>query len=342
MKHSSTKHKYHSLYTPVKVIEHNWSNNMIPMVSVVCITYNHGRFIREAIESFLMQETNFKVEILIGEDCSTDGTREIVFDYKKKYPDLVRVITSTSNVGMHANGSRTLNAVRGKYIALCEGDDYWIDPLKLQKQVDYMESHPECSLCVHSALRINKDGNNKISYKRPFINNQSLSTVDIISLIKRMFATNSFFFRFKDIKNLPEYYIQAPVGDFPLAIHLSLQGNVYYIDQCMSTYRMGSIGSWSNRMKNKQEFEKYNKRAIETLAKIDKYTNYKYSKVINERILAFEFEKLLFESDINRMKLDKYKKFYTNMSIYKKIKIYIKYWLPNIYKVYKYLNNKSL
>jgi len=106
----------------------------MPMVSVVCITYNHGRFIREAIESFLMQETNFKVEILIGEDCSTDGTREIVFDYKKKYPDLIRVITSDPNVGMKANGFRTLNAARGKYIALFEGDDYWEDPYKLENK----------------------------------------------------------------------------------------------------------------------------------------------------------------------------------------------------------------
>jgi len=171
MKHSSTKHKYHSLYNPVKIIEHNWSDNMIPMLSVVCITFNHKQYIRDAIEGFLMQETTFKIEILIGEDCSIDGTREIVFDYKKKYPDLIRVITSNSNVGMDANGIRTLNAARGKYIALCEGDDSWIDPLKLQKQVDYMESHPGCSLSVHAALRINKDMNNKLGYKRPFINN---------------------------------------------------------------------------------------------------------------------------------------------------------------------------
>lgn len=120
-----------------------------PLVSVKMITYNHEPYIAQAIKGALRQETSFPFELVIGEDCSTDGTREIVFDYQKKYPDIIRVITSDQNVGMHKNGPRTLKECRGKYIAYCEGDDYWHHPQKLQKQVDFLEANPGYGL-VHS------------------------------------------------------------------------------------------------------------------------------------------------------------------------------------------------
>jgi glycosyltransferase involved in cell wall biosynthesis len=120
-----------------------------PLVSVDMITYNQKSYIARTIEGALQQKTNFPFEIVIGEDCSTDGTREIVFEYQKKYPDIIRIITSDKNVGGRENAWRTMMACRGKYLADCEGDDYWHNPYKLQKQADYLESHPECGL-VHS------------------------------------------------------------------------------------------------------------------------------------------------------------------------------------------------
>lgn len=120
-----------------------------PVVSVKMITYNHRPYVANAIEGVLRQQSSYPFELVIGEDCSTDGTRDIVLHYQKEYPTHVRVITSDSNVGMVRNGFRTEWACRGKYIAWCEGDDYWHHPLKLQKQVDYLESHPEVGL-VHS------------------------------------------------------------------------------------------------------------------------------------------------------------------------------------------------
>jgi glycosyltransferase involved in cell wall biosynthesis len=121
-----------------------------PLVSVKMLTYNHAPFIAQAIEGVLQQKTNFPFELVIGEDCSTDNTREIVFEYQKKYPDIIRVVTSDRNVGMNNNGLRTLHACQGKYIAFCEGDDYWHNPGKLQKQVEYLEGHPECGLVYSS------------------------------------------------------------------------------------------------------------------------------------------------------------------------------------------------
>ena len=123
-----------------------------PLVSIRTSTYNHGPYIKQCIEGILMQKTNFAFEYIIGEDFSTDETREIVFDYARKYPNIIRVITADYNVGSKANGRRCINACRGKYMALCEGDDYWTDPLKLQKQVDFLEGHPEYTMCFHAAI----------------------------------------------------------------------------------------------------------------------------------------------------------------------------------------------
>lgn len=127
-----------------------------PMVSIRTSAYNHAGYIRECIEGILNQKTDFKFEYIIGEDFSTDGTREIVFEYAEKYPDVIRVITADRNLGMKMNGQRCIDACRGKYIAICEGDDFWIDSYKLQKQVDYMESHPECAVCATEGYRLNQ------------------------------------------------------------------------------------------------------------------------------------------------------------------------------------------
>lgn len=120
-----------------------------PLLSVVTVTYNHEPFIAKCIEGVLMQQVSFPIELVIGEDCSTDGTRRICQEYAEKYPDLIHLIISDSNVGGLANERRVMTAARGKYVAYCEGDDYWTDPLKLQKQVDFLESHPECTASFH-------------------------------------------------------------------------------------------------------------------------------------------------------------------------------------------------
>lgn len=117
-----------------------------PLVSVHMITYNHEAFIRRAIEGVLSQQCDFTFELVIGEDCSTDGTRDIVTEYQKKYPDIIRLVTSETNVGMKKNGVRTFMACRGKYVAYCEGDDYWQRKDKLQIQAEYLEAHAECGL----------------------------------------------------------------------------------------------------------------------------------------------------------------------------------------------------
>jgi len=141
----------HHLVKPIPIINQAWGEGVVPLVSISCITYNHATFIREAMDGFLAQETTFPVEILIHDDASTDGTIEIIQGYEKKYPNLIRPIYQLKN--QYSQGVRGMMVrfnfprARGKYIALCEGDDYWIDPLKLQKQVEFMETNPEYIMC---------------------------------------------------------------------------------------------------------------------------------------------------------------------------------------------------
>lgn len=130
-----------------------------PLVSIRTATYNHGAYIKQCIEGVLIQKTTFPIEFIIGEDYSNDETREIVFQYAKKYPDTIRVITADYNVGSKANGRRCIRACRGKYMAICEGDDYWTDPLKLQKQVDFLEANSEYGMCYTQCKRFNEELN---------------------------------------------------------------------------------------------------------------------------------------------------------------------------------------
>lgn len=138
-------------------IMQNWSvkNTETPLVSVRCITYNHEPYIAQAIDGFLMQKTNFPFEVVIHDDASTDKTADIIREYEKKYPLIIKPIYQTENQYSKGNGAVTKvvnTKLKGKYIAFCEGDDYWIDENKLQVQFDFMEYHPECSLCVHNTI----------------------------------------------------------------------------------------------------------------------------------------------------------------------------------------------
>src|SRR5256885_7265379 len=130
-------------------------------VSVLVTTYNHERYVAQALDSVLMQKTDFEYEINIGEDCSIDRTRSIALDFQRRNPGKIRLLLPAENLGNGANRifARSFELARGKYIAILDGDDYWTSPVKLQKQVDFLDAHPECALCFHNATVIHADGN---------------------------------------------------------------------------------------------------------------------------------------------------------------------------------------
>lgn len=164
-----------------------------PLVSICCVTYNHAQFIRKCLDGFLLQQTDFPIEILIHDDCSTDGTTEIIREYEAKYPDLIFPLYEEENQYQHGKAAEidfyNYRRARGKYIAYCEGDDYWTDPLKLQKQVDFMEANPEYSVCFHNFYVIDNHTNTR---KCP-INLHNNSNIDGIDITSDMYIKNSFY-----------------------------------------------------------------------------------------------------------------------------------------------------
>ena len=218
-----------------------------PVVSVHMITYNHEPYIAQAIEGVLMQKTDFPIELIIGEDCSTDRTREIVLEYQKKHPEIIRVLSSEKNLGMVKNSFLIDGACRGKYIAYCEGDDFWHHPQKLQKQVDYLESHPDCGL-VHS------DNNRLWVEERIFENHvkktwgvsprNSEDTFTSLLLRKYRITTSTVCFRkvlLDELRNNEKHLLLDPKlksGELPRWLYFSLNSNFHYMDDSFSTYRV--------------------------------------------------------------------------------------------------------
>jgi glycosyltransferase involved in cell wall biosynthesis len=266
------------------------SNQVKPLVSVKTITYNHAPYIRRCIEGVLMQKTTFPFELVIGEDCSTDGTREIVLDYAKKYPEIIRVITSESNVGAKENSIRTNLACQGEYIAFCEGDDYWIDPLKLQKQYEAIIEH-NAVLVTHDTLVV-FFLNGKIVYdpklRRPKDASGFLDPEDIISK-RAQFHTSSLFLRAETLKKFPDWFYQAPVYDWPLKVICAYLGKVYYIDEIMSVFQKGVPGSYNararaTRIENGWDDAESELIYLKMLTNLDNYTGYQYSYLIKDDI----------------------------------------------------------
>lgn len=205
-----------------------------PLVSIRTSAYNHGKYIRQCIEGILMQKTDFAFEYIIGEDFSKDDTREIVMEYAAKYPDIIRVVTADYNVGMKANGERCIMRCRGKYMALCEGDDYWTDPYKLQKQVSYLEEHPECALVYTKAQTVRLDGATNV-IGEPIDAEYGLLAKNVIPTLTTLIR--------KDV--IEEYTAAAevsgkvwPAGDYPQWIWIAMKYDIHFIDEVTAAYRV--------------------------------------------------------------------------------------------------------
>lgn len=220
------------------------NENRNVMVSICCVTYNHENYIREAIDSFLMQKTKFPIEILIHDDASTDGTAEIIKEYENKHPDIIKPIYQTEN--QYQQG-RTISPVyqwpraRGKYIAMCEGDDYWTDPLKLQKQVDFLEKNQDYSICFHP-VKISKGGDIIDDY----ITENVHETTDIYDLARGNYIhTPSVLFK-RLWDELPEWITSCSVGDYPLHMLNAQYGKIKKLPEEMAIYRIHDSNIWAN------------------------------------------------------------------------------------------------
>lgn len=209
------------------------------------VTYNHVNFIAQAIESVLMQETNFEYELVIGEDYSTDGTREIVKSYAEKYPDKIRTLLHPHNLGSGIKGVKngrlnliaTLKACKGEYIAFLEGDDYWTNPLKLQKQVEFLEKHSDYVGSFHDTELLYEEGQPiKTGILKDWKEQLDVSLEDIVSPVTP-FHTSSFVVKHKVIEKLPKQFVRFQSGDWTFYIISAAQGQFRRIPEYMSSCR---------------------------------------------------------------------------------------------------------
>ena len=220
-------------------------------VSVCMITYGHEKYIREAIEGVLMQECDFEVELILANDCSPDKTDEVIEDILKNHPKAswIKYLKHDKNIGMMPNFIFSMKQCSGDYIALCEGDDYWTDIFKLQKQVDFLEVNPDYAICFHkvNVLRdrtIEEDG---ITAKVP-------ETTTIKDLAKGNYIhTCSVVYRNNLFLELPQYFKESPVGDYFLHLLNARYGAIKYFDVTMGVYRVHTTSVWSSKTQKEQE-----------------------------------------------------------------------------------------
>ncbi len=257
-----------------------------PLVSISMITYNHEKFIAQAIEGVLMQQVNFEYELVIGEDCSTDSTKDIVIGHQKKYGDKIKLILHEHNVGMQKNGVCTLNTClnsRAKYIAVCEGDDYWTDPHKLQKQVDFLEKNPDCSACFHNVNVLYED-TKEVTHPFHLAPLKGFFCLEDV-VLNNFIPTCSTMFRNQLPNPFPEWYYSMPIGDWPLHILNAEHGNYGYLNEILGVYRVHKNSMWSS----KDPVHNCEK-TIHAAEMINRYYDYKFDVGIKRNISCLHYE----------------------------------------------------
>jgi glycosyltransferase involved in cell wall biosynthesis len=252
-------------------------------VSVIMITYNHEKYIKEAIQGILIQECDFEIEIIVADDKSPDETEKVITEIIENQPkgNWIKYTKHAINKGMQENFVWASKQCTGKYIAICEGDDHWTDPLKLQKQVCFLEANPEYTLSCHNAYKLYMDKNNSKELFTKLKKNTDISLDQIVN--SWIIPTASFLFRRNCILTLPNWFTKIYSGDLTLTLLLKHQGKVHFFSEVMSIYRINLTGTSATatygrsllfgRKQHKILYEYFNKE-----------TNYKYSELINYKL----------------------------------------------------------
>lgn len=272
-----------------------------PLLSICCITFNHYNYLRSALEGFINQDVDFLVEILIHDDCSTDGTRKIIWEFGEKYPDKVFPVLQTENqyskIGPQRMASNFLQQAKGKYIALCEGDDYWTDPQKLSRQVAFLEDNRDFSVCFHGC-QILENGILKDDYITAKRLDKGKSVYDTYDLAKGNFIhTPSIVYRNSPKIYEEEMFLKSEVGDYMLLLLLSLQGKIKRLEWDMAVYRIHGEGVWSN-INEKVKKDKI----IAYLRLLEKYFRHPSVNIIASRLKYEIYVRM--KSNLKTMKLN--------------------------------------
>ena len=312
-------------------------------VSVVCTAFNHERYLAEALESFVCQKTDFPFEILVNDDASTDGTAAILRDYAARYPALIRPVFQEKN--LYSQGVNLYDAVlyplaRGEYIALCEGDDRWTDPQKLQLQADFLDSHPDYSACVHNTVAHTIDGSapDLVLFEEGM--DRDVPFEQVIHGMSHAFHTSSIMAR-RDFLLHPPAFREAAFHhgftDYAVGVWLTLKGKVRFLDRCMSVYNINSgAASWSSG--TSREYEKLKRFVIgqrEMLTGVLDHVEGERAELVKQIILEREYELLYIEGRVDEMVRPPYDKIHRSMGRGRVISTQIKRMFPALHRLYR-------
>lgn len=240
--------------------------------NVILITYNHSQCIAQAIESILMQKTTHDVSIIVADDCSTDDTLSIIEGYSKNSPFEFLFLEKTSNLGLAKNYQRAYAACDGDYVAIMEGDDYWVQPDHIQQHADFLENHPECSMSFNRHLRVFVDQNREEVFDWTTNNDFEYLTTEQLALGNRIGNLSCCVFRGELIRKLDKKLFEMNVADWMMGMYMGLFGSIVYLKKVTSAYRIHDNGQWS-RMTEKEQSEK----VIEAINLYNDFFDYKYN-----------------------------------------------------------------
>lgn len=321
----------------------NWGDFETPLVSIQCCTYNQEKYIGDALDGFLMQKTSFPFEVIVHDDASTDNTADIIREYEKLFPNVIKPIYETENQYSKHDGSLSRimrNASKGKYIATCEGDDYWIDENKLQMQVDGLENNKNCSISFCKILQVNKKGdslNETIPFKDDFFN--TIVTLKDYAYVQYFlghwaFQTSGMLYKrnlISDYDNRDECFKMFPFGDMPLQLYLLLKGNAFYIDRIMSRYRVFSGGYNSEMLKNREKNKENQLKLKNAIDAFDKFTSFEFHEYIKVWSNRLDIEIKCLSGDVKGVFSKANKEYLKKMGMLFCIKLYCRTKFPEMY-----------
>lgn len=302
-------------------------------VSIICNVYNQEAYVRSALEGFVMQQTDFVFEVLVHDDASTDHTAEIIKEYEQKYPELIKPIYQTENQYSKRDGTiKRLQSERakGKYVALCEGDDYWTDPLKLQKQYNFMEKNPDYTMCGCGTKWLNMLSG-KIEKQNMEKEDRDFSLEELlIPKNGRAFTTVSFFLKTNVWKTVPRWGF--PVGDLPMTYYAAMQGKVHMLAEDMCVYRWHAAGSWTE--KNDDDSIRANtcEKMIAGYENMNRDTKYKYDALLQKRITQRKYTLALMRHDFQAIQSEELVEIYRSRDFVHRLSDRIHCKHPKLYR----------
>lgn len=312
-------------------------------VSILCTAYQHETYIREALESFVTQQTDFPFEVLVSDDASTDGTAAIIREYAENYPDIVRPFLQEKNLysqGINLYDALLFPAARGQYLAACEGDDCWTDPTKLQRQVDFLDAHPDYSACVHNTVAHYTDGSmaDRVLFEQS--GDRDIPFSQVIRGMSHAFHTSSIMARREYIVNPPDFRNVAfsyGFTDYAVGVWLTMNGKVRFLDRPMSLYRIGSNPSaWSSGVdKHYGKLKRFIRGELAMLQAVKPHADAEQNRLVDRVILEREYELLYIEGKVDAMVRPPYDEIHRQMGWGRRISTAVKRALPHLHRWYR-------